>query len=252
MPWSGTGLSCACRCPTWAISPARVMNGLRWLLLRCGDLRCSCTIRIVVAGCSPRDRSIVDGGCAEHHRSPSVPLRVCVVHWRRRSGARSRSRPSPAATSLLRSTVVDNSPEIRDLLHAALVATECSVDIIEQPYNSGYAGGANVVLRGAVAADEGYVLVCAHDAVVQPDTIRALLEAAVGAPGHGVFGPISSDKPSGAGSVEHLGLERIGAQFGLQRSRQVMSLPTIKMTVARHSAACRWRVRRSVLRRSWP
>ena len=45
---------------------------------------------------------------------------------------------------------------------------------------------------------------------------------------------------------------RIGAHVGLQRSRQVMSLPTIRTVVARQRAAWRWRLRRSVLRRSWP
>lgn len=49
-----------------------------------------------------------------------------------------------------------------------------------------------------------------------------------------------------------LGLQRIGADFGLQRSRWVRSLPMMRMVVARQRAACRCRARRSVLRRSWP
>ena len=46
------------------------------------------------------------------------------------------------------------------------------------------------------------------------------------------------------------GLERIGGQVEQNRSRQTMSFIVIKMVIAKQSAACRWRVRRSVLRRS--
>lgn len=64
-----------------------------------------------------------------------------------------------------------------------------SVEVIESSANLGYAGGNNVGLRYALAADYDYVLLLNNDTEVAPDFLNLLVETAESDPTIGVVGP---------------------------------------------------------------
>ena len=95
--------------------------------------------------------------------------------------------------------VVDNSPDdgpssMSSLLHRT---ARQGVTLIDAPRNLGFAGGVNVGIGAAIGLSSEFVLLVNSDAVLAPDAIAHLLEAAAACPQAGVLGPliVSREEP---------------------------------------------------------
>ncbi len=80
--------------------------------------------------------------------------------------------------------VVDNSPDdgpssMSSLLHRT---ARQGVTLIDAPRNLGFAGGVNVGIGAAIGLSSEFVLLVNSDAVLAPDAIAHLLEAAAACP----------------------------------------------------------------------
>jgi GT2 family glycosyltransferase len=117
-----------------------------------------------------------------------APLVIAVVlNWNRRDDTLA------CVASLLESTyqplrvlVCDNGSV--DDTPAAVGSAYPSVEVLELGYNRGFAGGANVGLRYALAAGAEYVLALNNDTFVEPTMIERLVEVA--APDVGIVAPL--------------------------------------------------------------
>ncbi|MFN8051330.1 MAG: glycosyltransferase [Acidimicrobiales bacterium] len=119
---------------------------------------------------------------------------VVVVHWNQPDACAAtidafRAQALPAGTSAWRFLVVDNAsrPELRARLAEVIAAPD--VEIVANPTNSGFSGGANAGLRRWLAEGEGeaetasdWVLLCPHDVSMQPDCAARLVDAAAAEP----------------------------------------------------------------------
>ncbi len=100
--------------------------------------------------------------------------------------------PLPLATQIL---VIDNysqhDPRERIQQHYPQVKT------IRLPHNVGFAGGCNVGLRLALAAQAAYVLLLNNDTIVAPHFLRPLLAYCAARPTTGIAAPLiyHADKP---------------------------------------------------------
>lgn len=85
--------------------------------------------------------------------------------------------------------VIDNGATGGDDLAAAL---DPRAELISVPENLGYTGAANLALERAMSASPRpeFIVVAAHDVLVQPDTLAALADAARGDRKIGILGPI--------------------------------------------------------------
>lgn len=97
--------------------------------------------------------------------------------------------------------VVDNGSPAGD---AARLAAEFGdrIHLIASTSNLGYGGGANLGLRWALAGDTAYAWVLNNDTIVDPDCIRALVDAMASNPRYGVLSPqisapIGPEAPAG-------------------------------------------------------
>lgn len=108
-----------------------------------------------------------------------LPLPVVVVYW---------SAPdwlTRCVDSLLQSdipvevTVVANSPDVPELPQ--------TVRVIDAGSNRGYTGGANIGLSEWIG--HKWCLVASHDLLVQPGTLRSMLQIGTSRPEVGVVGP---------------------------------------------------------------
>lgn len=117
-----------------------------------------------------------------HHRAPAWCAATCASLQASRD-------LDPAIV------VVDNSG---DLDPATLPS---GVEVVVAPANLGYAGGANLGLKVALAAspDARHVVVCAHDLVPAPGTLAALVAALAATPDLGVVGPRLTAPTAGVG-----------------------------------------------------
>jgi GT2 family glycosyltransferase len=123
-------------------------------------------------------------------------LKVFVLHWNAAAKA------AATVRSLLRSsdvrvhvTVIDNDSRSEEW-HRLESCLPRGANVLRMDRNLGFAGAANVALSRVLAANgktpEWFVL-AAHDVEVRPDSLRRLLDAAVGSPHHGVLGPVFWD-----------------------------------------------------------
>lgn len=107
----------------------------------------------------------------------------------------------------LRLTVVDNGSEPAHREHLVAGLPD-GVDVVVSEVNAGFTGAANLAISAFeryAASDEHWLVVAAHDVVVEADTLRQLVAAARAHPGFGVLGPSWWD-----GTFEQL--ELIGGQ----------------------------------------
>jgi GT2 family glycosyltransferase len=81
-------------------------------------------------------------------------------------------------------------------------AAKPEIELMEEEQNLGFAGGNNTGIRRALDQGAEYVWVVNNDAVVEPDSLRALVETAQSRPRIGVVGPAVWRPPAGGESVE--------------------------------------------------
>ncbi|MGH9228130.1 MAG: glycosyltransferase family 2 protein [Acidimicrobiales bacterium] len=121
---------------------------------------------------------------------PADALPVYLVHhdapdWVRSSVASILRSDTPVAV-----TVVDNGPP-QDL------GLPAEVRVLATGRNTGYAGAANAAITDWLSGDAAYAVVGAHDLHVEPDTLRALVDAAESEPRAGVVAPTLSTNAVG-------------------------------------------------------
>ncbi len=120
-----------------------------------------------------------------------APLPVYVIHWN------AADRAIRSVSSLLNTervepaiTVIDNAsrPEEYETLERGLGSR---VRLIRLTSNIGFAGAANYALAATGGRPEvpEFLVIAAHDVMVEPDTLSRLVRAAAGADRAGVLGP---------------------------------------------------------------
>lgn len=124
--------------------------------------------------------------------APKQRLAVCVVHWR------SPDSLVRTVTSLMESRGVDLDVVVVDNASGAEVVARLRRDLPLPVYvealseNLGFAGGANYGFRilSSTSSPPSYVAVCAHDTLVEQDTLSLLVGALETSPRLGVVGPV--------------------------------------------------------------
>lgn len=118
---------------------------------------------------------------------PDTP--VIVVHYRAPEWCSSAIRAISASEDIkTRITVVDNSGEL------AAISSTTTGDVVAPDTNAGYAGGANLGIRRALARHPRatHVVVCSHDFHPETDCLRRLAAALEGDPAAGIVAPLLS------------------------------------------------------------
>lgn len=116
-----------------------------------------------------------------------MSVAVVVVSWNSRSDVLRCLASVVAASGVDRIIVVDNAS--RDGTVPAVGSAYPEVTLLENPENLGYTGGNNVGLRHALDNSAEYVLLLNDDAVVAPDALSQLIQAAEASPAAGFLGP---------------------------------------------------------------
>jgi hypothetical protein len=121
---------------------------------------------------------------------------IVIVHYRGLADTME-CLASVARTTYLPLTVYVVDQGVRDGTVDAVREGFPSVRVIENGANIGYAGGANVGIRRALADEAAYVLLLNPDATVAPDLVSALVAFAEAHPDIGIAGPVvcRSDRP---------------------------------------------------------
>jgi GT2 family glycosyltransferase len=137
-------------------------------------------------------------------------LPVVLTHFRAPTWCRSAVTSIAGSSGVVIDVVVaDNSGELSD-------DPPPGATVLRSAQNVGYAGGANLGIRHALARHPGapFVAVCSHDFHPEPDCFRTLLDAADLDPTIGVLAPqLTAPKPD------------LGSHFDGRSSRRIEPFP---------------------------
>jgi GT2 family glycosyltransferase len=125
------------------------------------------------------------------------------------------------------------------------------VDVVETGANLGFSAGSNAGIRCALAGAADLVLLVNSDAVLAPDALGRLLEAAAADPAGGVFAPVlvSREEPDHIASAGISFSTRSGRMRHRGAGLPVSLLPAAAVVGVTAVSGCVMLVRRSVFER---